>query len=96
MPFVPVLYRLKVKPDPVEEKTSGGIIITAQTKDREQTATVTGTVVNVGPSAFEGNHVVSVGDRVLFAKYGGLIHREDGIEYRFMNDDDLVAIEREA
>lgn len=96
MPFAPAMYRIKVKPDPVEEKTAGGIIITADTKAREQGATVIGTVVAVGPSAFEGSGVLTPGDRILYAKYGGLVHKEDGIEYRFLNDEDLIAIEREA
>lgn len=94
MPFVPVLYRLKVKPDPVEEVTSGGIILSAVTKERDQAATVTGTVVSVGPSAFEGADVVSEGDRILFAKYGGLVHREDDVDYRFLNDEDVVSVYR--
>jgi len=94
MPFVPVLYRLKVLPDAIEEVTAGGIILSAVTKERDQAATVTGTVVAVGPSAFEGSQVVSEGDRILFAKYGGLVFRENDKEYRFLNDEDLVAIER--
>lgn len=96
MPFVPVLYRLKVKPDPIEEVTAGGIILSQVTKDREQGATVTGTVVAVGPSAFEGAEVVQVGDRILFAKYGGLVHKEGEEEFRFLNDEDLIGVERGA
>jgi len=94
MAFEPVLYRLKVKPDAIEEVTAGGIILSAVTKERDQAATVTGVVVGVGPSAFEGSQVVVEGDRILFAKYGGLVFKEDDIEYRFLNDEDLVAIER--
>jgi len=94
MPFIPVLYRIKVKPDAIEEVTAGGIILSATTQEREQAATVTGVVVGVGDSAFEGSQVVREGDRILFAKYGGLVHKENGIEFRFLNDEDLIAIER--
>lgn len=94
MPFIPVLYRLKVKPDAIEEVTAGGIILAATTKERDQAATVTGTVVGVGESCFEGAQVLTEGDRILFAKYGGLVHHEDGVEYRFMNDSDVIGIER--
>jgi chaperonin GroES len=94
MPFEPCLYRIKVKPDTVEEKTAGGIILPGSVKDQEKAATVTGTVVTVGPSAFEGADVLNPGDRILFAKYGGLIHREGEEEFRFLNDSDLIAIER--
>lgn len=94
MSFEPILYRLKVKPDAFEEITAGGIVIPKQTAEKEQTATVTGTVVSVGQSAFEGAALLKSGDRVLYAKYGGLIHRENGEEFRFLNDEDIIAIER--
>jgi chaperonin GroES len=94
MPFEPCLYRIKVKPDTVEEKTAGGIILPGSVKDQEKAATVTGTVISVGPSAFEGAGVLKPGNRILFAKYGGLIHREGDEDFRFLNDEDLVAVER--
>jgi chaperonin GroES len=94
MPFEPCMYRIKVKPDPVEEVTAGGIILAQTTKERDQAATVVGTVIAVGPSAFDGNEVLKVGDRILYAKYGGLVHREGDEEFRFLNDEDLIAIER--
>lgn len=94
MPFQPVLYRIKVKPDPVEEVSAGGIILTKDTQKQEQAATTTGTVIAVGPSAFEGAKVIAPGDRILFAKYGGLVHKEGDEEYRFLNDEDLIAVER--
>jgi len=94
MAFEPVLYRLKVKPDAIEEVTAGGIILSAVTKERDQAATVTGVVVGVGPSCFEGADVLREGDRILFAKYGGLVHKENDIEYRMMNDSDVIAVER--
>lgn len=93
MPFQPALYRIKVKPDPVEERSAGGIVIPTSTKEKEQLAAVTGTVVAVGVSAFEGKQVVKPGDRILYAKYGGLVFEEGGHEYRFLNDDDLIAVE---
>jgi len=95
MAFQPIMYRLKVKPDAVEEVSKGGIIMTPQVTDRDKAATVTGTIVGIGPSAFEGADVVRIGDRVLYAKYGGLIHREENEEYRLMNDSDIIAVDRE-
>jgi len=96
MAFIPIMYRIKVKPDPVEEITAGGIILTPQVTDRDKAATVTGTVLAVGPSSFSGADVVSEGDRILFAKYGGLVHKENGEEFRFLNDEDIIAVERGA
>jgi chaperonin GroES len=95
MPFEPVIYRIKVKPDPVEEVTAGGIILSQSTQQSEKNATVTGIVVGVGPSAFEGEIVIEPGDRILYAKYGGMVFYENGQEYRFMSDEDIIAIYRE-
>lgn len=94
MPFEPCMYRIKVKPDAVEEVTAGGIFLAPTTKERDQAATVVGTVIKVGPSAFSGELVLKEGDRILYAKYGGLVHKENGEEYRFLNDEDLIAVER--
>lgn len=91
MTYTPVVYRIKVKPDSVEETTAGGIIIPTQVKDQEQLATTTGTVVAVGPGAFEGSPVLKPGDKILYAKYGGCVFREDGQEFRFINDEDVIA-----
>ena len=33
-----------------------------------------------------------VGDRVYFAKYGGYVIEEDGIQYRMLNDEDITGI----
>lgn len=95
MPFEPILYRIKVKPDPVEEVTAGGIILSQATQQSEKNATITGTVISVGESAFEGASVLQPGDRVLYAKYGGLVFQESGQEFRFLNDEDIVSVYRE-
>lgn len=93
--FEPVLYRLKVKPDPVEEKTEGGIFIPQDVQKKEQVAGQTGTVISFGSTCFDGQSTVDVGDRILFARYAGILHREaDGHEYRFMNDEDVIAVEK--
>lgn len=98
MAFQPVGYRLKVKPDEVEEKTAGGIIIPDQVKDRDRQATTTGLIVAVGSEAWEdvgkGRRWAKSGDRCMFPRYAGSVHKdEDGTEYRFLNDQDIIAIE---
>lgn len=90
--FQPVLYRLKVKPDPVEEQTAGGIFIPQDIQKKEQVAGQTGVVVSVGPTCFEGQPYVKPGDRILFVRYAGILFNEDGAEYRYLNDEDIVGI----
>jgi len=91
-----------VKLDPVEEKTQGGIIVPQQVMDQEGMAQVHGTLVDKSEMAFTDvdNHrwkceVPSIGDRVMIAKYSGLVVRgeEEGVktEYRIINDKDIVA-----
>jgi len=113
----PVLERVLVKPDDIEEVTEGGIYIPDQVAERHEQAQATGIVVALGPDAYidsrevisrlvDGSmrvveiresgpnreHTPKLGDRVVFAKYGGLeVMGEDGIKYRIMNDRDITA-----
>ena len=84
-----------VKPDPVEETTKGGIVIAETIRDSHGSAQNTGTLLAAGPDAwreFKGRWA-NVGDKVLFAKYGGLlIHGLDGEDYRLLNDEQITAV----
>ena len=90
----PVDLRVLVKPDPVEEKTSGGIFLADTTKERQQYAGTRATLIAVGANAFkewgEGNGI-KPGARVHFAQYSGArIKGEDGADYVVMNDADIT------
>lgn len=95
----PVEFKVLIKPDEVEEKTAGGIIIPDETKDREQHAQMAGTLIEVSPLAFtyeawpEGSGPPEPGNRVLFAKYAGFSRTgKDGVEYRVVSDKDITCI----
>jgi len=96
--IMPMDLRVLVKPDAVEAKI-GSIIIPDSTKETERYAQVKATLVAVGENAWEEAASRSAlffkpqpGDRILIAKYGGvLIKGADGVEYRIMNDEDVVA-----
>lgn len=92
--FEPISILLKIKPDPVEEMTKGGIILAQSTKDAEQKAAVTGTIVGIGD---EVEHpALFIGARIMYARYAGYVFTDqDGIEYRFMKDEDVIAVEGE-
>ena len=75
-----------------EEKSTSGLIIQAS-KDVEKV----GTVVAVGPGRIDdnGNRVpldISVGDRVIFSKYGGTELKMNGKEYLVLSARDVLAI----
>jgi chaperonin GroES len=89
----PLYDRLIVKRLEEEEKTKGGIIIPDTAKEKP----VEGKVVAVGAGKLkeDGTKIpmdVKVGDRVLFAKYGGTEIKIDGEEHLMMREDDILAI----
>ena len=99
-------HRVIVRPDPIETKTSGGIILKVDEK-REAAASQKGTVVMVGPMAWK-NEVYGfglegwepwckAGDRVFFAKYAGKFIRtsdnpSDQDWVVVLNDEDIQAV----
>lgn len=89
-------HRVLILPDPVEEVTQSGIILSVgQERDRERLAQLKGTIVEVGDSAWldQPSPWAKVGDHVIFGKYSGLIYDgNDEKEYRIINDLDVVAI----
>ena len=89
--ITPIFDRILIKPLVVENKTASGIIVaTDETSEREQLANTTGEVIAVGEEVPEG--IVKVGDKVVYAKFAGLMYSgKDGREYRMINYDNLVA-----
>ena len=99
-------HRVIVKPDPVETKTAGGIILTPDEK-RESAGSQKGTVLQVGPMAWKNEAYgfgmegwspwCKAGDRVFFARYAGKFIRTTddpkNMEYFIvMNDEDIQAV----
>lgn len=87
--------RILIRPLEVEEKTASGIIVSTSTmKEREDMANTTGEVIEMGKEVFMDclTPWCKPGDRVVFAKYAGLLYLgKDGCKYRLINDDNIVA-----
>ena len=98
MKLVAMEYNVIVKPDPVEEKTAGGIILAPVTTDRDKFAVQTGTIIDLSPHAFsyadwpDGARKPEVGDRVLFGRYKGSTFGKGDDEVRIVKDKDIDAI----
>jgi co-chaperonin GroES (HSP10) len=93
--LAPAGHRILVKPDEVEEVSKGGIILDTRNKDREEHGQCFGTIVGIGPNAWnihDGEPWAKVGDRVLFARHGGFAIKISGKLHRVMNDEDITAI----
>jgi len=89
-------HRVLILPDPVEEVTQSGIILSVgENRDRERLAQLKGTIVELGNTAWsdQPSPWAEVGNQVIFGKYSGLIYKgDDDKEYRIINDLDVVAI----
>ena len=96
--IIPAGHRVLIRPDSVEEITKGGIVLPKQVQDAEQNATIMGTIVALGGNAWkafdDGNPWANVGDRVGFAKYGGMIVTDPDTQekLRILNDEDITFI----
>jgi chaperonin GroES len=89
----PIGDRVVVKPAPKEEVTKSGLVIPDTAKEKPQE----GTVVAIGSGRLLDNGDrapvdLKVGDRVLFAKYGGTEFKLEGEEYLVLKENDILAV----
>jgi chaperonin GroES len=89
----PLADRVVVKKVEAEEKTAGGIVLPDTAKEKPQQ----GEVLAVGPGRLDEKGArmpmeLSVGDRVLFAKYSGTEVKIEGVEYLLLAERDILAI----
>jgi chaperonin GroES len=89
----PLGDRLVVKPLEEEEVTPSGIVLPETAKEKPQK----GEVLAVGPGGRDdsGERIPmdgSVGDTVLFAKYGGTEIKLDGDKLLILRESDILAL----
>lgn len=94
VPISPLGDRVVVKPaDKNEEKQLASGIIIPETVDKERPSK--GVVVAVGPGKYDDGVLVpmtvSVGDTVLFSKYGYDEVKIDGVEYYILAESNVLA-----
>jgi co-chaperonin GroES (HSP10) len=104
-------HRILIKPDPVKEQldipqalkdSKFEVVKPADLEKRHEAATETGTVIQVGNTAFRAfdgqdskwEPWCKAGDRVLFTRYSGKIIEDPVSKEKFMivNDEDIQAI----
>ncbi len=90
--YHPLGDRVVVKPLEAKETMRGGIILPDTAKEKPQE----GEVVAVGPGRMteEGKRValdVKVGDKVIYAKYGGTELKDGDQEYLVLKESDILA-----
>jgi chaperonin GroES len=76
-----------------EEKTASGIVLPDSAKEKPQEGKVV--AVGTGRVLESGERValeVSVGDRIIFSKYGGTEVKYEGTEYLILRESDILAV----
>ncbi len=89
----PMEDRVLLKPMDAEQKTSGGIIIPDNAKEKPQK----GEVIAVGPGKISDKGAkiemsLKKGDKILYGKYSGTEITIDGKEYLIVRESDVLAV----
>ena len=89
----PLEDRIVVKPLDAEQTTASGLVIPDTAKEKPQE----GEVLAIGPGRIDdnGNRVpldLSVGDKVIYSKYGGTEVKYAGEEYLILSARDVLAV----
>ncbi len=88
----PLFDKVVVEALKAEEKSKGGIILTAAAQEKPATCIV----IAVGPGGVvDGKEIVmqvKPGDKVLLSKYSGTEVKVDGKEYTIIRQSDILAV----
>ena len=93
MNLQPLEDRIVVRPGEAEETTVSGLVIPDTAKEKPQQGEVL--AVGAGRRADTGELIpmdVSVGDKVVYSKYGGTEITVDGADVLILNGRDVLAI----
>ncbi len=94
----PTGYHILVAIPEREETTEGGVYKPDNVVDQEQTATIVGFVLSLGPDCyndkkrFPSGPWCKEGDFVLFRAFSGTRIKIHGKEFRLVNDDTVEAV----
>jgi len=94
----PTGWRILILPYTLPETTKGGVLLSDETRERNQLATNVGYVVSLGPDAYKDTDKFpdgawcKKGDWVMFGRYAGSRFKIDGAEPRLLNDDEILAV----
>ena len=94
----PIGYKILIALPEVDEKTEGGIIKAESTIRIEETASVTGFVLKMGPDCYKDyakfptGPWCAEGDWILMRAFSGTRINIHGKEFRLINDDTVEAV----
>ena len=88
MKLKPMADNVLLKQHEAQETSIGGIILATTTKEKPAIYEV----VAVGPGTKDVTMTVSVGDKVVVGKYEGNEVKLDGVDYKFVKLDAILAV----
>ncbi len=88
MKLKPMADNILLKQHEAEETTSSGIILATTNKEKPAIYEV----VSAGPGTKDVTVTVVPGDKVVVGKYTGSEIKLDGVEYKFVKQDDILAV----
>ena len=88
MKLKPMADNVLLKQNDAQETTASGIILATTTKEKPAIYEV----VSVGPGTKDVTMTVKVGDKVVVSKFTGNEIKLDGEEYKFVKQDDILAV----
>lgn len=88
MKLKPMADNILLKQHEAEETTSFGIILATTNKEKPAIYEV----VSVGPGTKDVTMEVKPGDKVVVSKFSGNEIKLDGVDYKFVKQDDVLAI----
>ena len=88
MKLKPMADNILLKQTEAEETTSFGIILATSNKEKPAIYEV----VSAGPGTKDVTVTVKPGDKVVVGNYVGSEIKLDGVDYKFVKQDDILAI----
>ena len=88
MKLKPMADNVLLKQHEAAETTVSGIILATTSKEKPAIYEV----VSAGPGTKEVEMLVKAGDKVVASKFTGSEIKLDGVEYKFVKQDDILAI----
>ena len=88
MKLKPMADNVLLKQHEAAETTVSGIILATASKEKPAVYEV----VSVGPGTKDVTMLVNPGDKVVVSKFVGNEIKLDGIEYKFVKQDDILAV----
>ena len=88
MKLKPMADNILLKAAEAQETTASGIILATTNKEKQ----VIYEVVSAGPGTKDVTVTVKPGDKVVIGNYAGSDMKLDGVDYKFVKQDDILAV----